>query len=278
MADIIGESGAWSEISRDLLRRGIRVSNPDGIKPMLIHLRETFKPSVEKMTTEAADRIKLVETIITTLRRETGFFRGIFNWFLILRCRFSIYRITSDRDRHIEVLAENIKKLEGLQNSPELAGAQAEHAVIDQLRHLPHDCIVFNDVRLRATRYIRFNGVALQSAQIDHLVLSPAGIFVIETKEWSKSFVESGDYHDPFDQVARAAYLCYVTAKQFGKVQVRSIISCAGHLPAKPPDAKVKVLRIDELAGYISWFKERALSPELFSQLKQFLGNYMSAH
>jgi hypothetical protein len=69
--------------------------------------------------------------------------------------------------------------------------------VIDRLRTLPSSAVVFNDVRLKATRYIRFNGIALISAQIDHVVLTPAGVFVIETKRWSHRFVESGDFYNP---------------------------------------------------------------------------------
>jgi len=81
-----------------------------------------------------------------------------------------------------------------------------------------------------------FNGTALISAQIDHVVLTPAGVFVIETKRWSQHFVESGDFHNPFDQVSRANYLCYdLLRKSFGKTRVRSIIACGGSLPDAPP-------------------------------------------
>ena len=68
---------------------------------------------------------------------------------------------------------------------------------------------MISDIILHAKRHINFDGTTLQSAQIDHLVLSPSGIFVVETERWSEDFVASGDYHDPFDQVRRAAYLCY---------------------------------------------------------------------
>jgi len=277
MAEIIGISGAWGEIAGDLLRHGMKVGEPREIAPLLSHLNETFKTSTEKLKAEAAGRNKLLEDKIVWLRNEEGFWAAIWNWLEILKCRIAIYRITVEKDRQIEALMANISRLEGLQNSPELAGAQAELSVIAQLYKLPAEYVVFNDIRLRATRYIHFTGGALQSAQIDHLVLSPTGIFVIETKSWSKNFVESGAYHDPFDQVQRASYLCYDTLKQFGKLHVRSIIACAGPLPQKPSDAKIKVLRVEELVGYIASFKEKELKPELFSELKQFLGHHVGS-
>ncbi|MDT8287646.1 MAG: NERD domain-containing protein, partial [Elusimicrobiales bacterium] len=204
---------------------------------------------------------------------EQGFFRAIPNWFLIAGCRLDIWRAGRDKAAYIEALNGNIARLDQLQNSPGLAGARAELAVIEQLKRLPEGYVVLNDVRLRARRFHRYNGVPLQSAQIDHLVISPAGLFVIETKVWSRQFVESGDYHDPFDQVGRAGYLCYDNVKQFGKVQVRSIIAAAGHLPAKPDEAKVKVVKVEALAGYIAWFKEKEVNPGLLAQLKGFLGH-----
>src|SRR5262249_49838295 len=135
----------------------------------------------------------------------------------------------------------------------------------------PSPAVVFNDVRLEATRRIRFDGIGLMSAQLDHVVLTPAGVFVIETKRWSNRFVESGDFHDPFDQVSRANYLCYDLLREiFGKTRVRSIIACAGRLPEAPRDSYIRVVRPESLTNYIMAFRKTELAPELFSQLESF--------
>ncbi|HOI41724.1 MAG TPA: NERD domain-containing protein [Elusimicrobiales bacterium] len=273
MAEIIGESGAWGDIRKGLLRVGLKVGSPADIAPLLERLKTELGPSIERKTAEAAAAVGELERQISALLAEPGFFCAIVNWFLIAKRRLAIRRVNAEKTRDIASLRDNVARLEYLQNSPELAGARAELAVVEQLKRLPAGYIVLNDVRLRASRFHRYNKVPLQSAQIDHLVISPAGIFVIETKVWSREFVESGSYHDPFDQVGRARYLCYDTVKPFGKVQVRGIIACAGHLPDKPDEAKVAVRRVEELNGYITYFKDRVLSPELVAELKEYLGH-----
>ena len=117
---------------------------------------------------------------------------------------------------------------------------------------------------------------ALQSAQIDHLVLSPAGVFVIETKRWSRHFVEFGQYHDPFDQIQRSGYLCYDRLRtRFGKIRVRSVIACAGKLPSAPQDSQVKVLPVAELVGYILWFRQPELEPDRLLQVRHYLQRFV---
>jgi hypothetical protein len=109
------------------------------------------------------------------------------------------------------------------------------------------------------------------SAQIDHVVLTPAGVFVIETKRWSRRFVESGDFYNPFEQVSRANYLCYdLLRESFGKMRVRSIIACVGSLPDAPRDSYIKVVRPESLTSYISGFRNVELTPERFSELYSF--------
>lgn len=56
------------------------------------------------------------------------------------------------------------------------AGLQGEQNVTRLLRDgLPNDSYIFNDITLRR---------GLRSAQMDHVVVSPRGIFVVETKNW----------------------------------------------------------------------------------------------
>jgi hypothetical protein len=160
--------------------------------------------------------------------------------------------------------------------STEMTGARAELDVIAHLTNLPMEYTVFNDVRLIADRFIYFNGAVLQSAQIDHHVLCPAGVFVIETKRWSKHFVESGQYHDPFDQIQRSAYLCYDRLRsKFGKIRVRSVIACAGKLPSRPQESQVKVLSVAELVGYISWFRQPELTSDRMLQVHHYMQGFV---
>jgi hypothetical protein len=208
---------------------------------------------------------------IAAFRTERGFIRALLNWFKIRGCWSDIARLRAEERQYIARLSDDIHRVERLLDSPELAGACAELAVIAQLQRLSAEYTILNDVHLRATRYIHFKGVPLQSAQVDHLVLSPAGVFVIETKQWSSHFADSGHYHDPFDQINRAAYLCYdLLREHFGKIRVRSIIACAGSLLSAPADSYVKVLRVAELNSYIAYFRQRELMPDQLQSLREY--------
>ena len=157
----------------------------------------------------------------------------------------------------------NIKSLQYIQKSPDLFGAIAEVELIENLTSLPKNYYVLNDVSLSLIDAMRFDDKWRRTAQIDTMVISPAGIFVIEVKNWSKKFIETSDYHDPYDQVKWAAYLCY---KQM-KIKTRSIIAHTGNVPPKPNGSYAKVLRLDEVKSYILWFKDKEITDKAMQSL-----------
>lgn len=160
-------------------------------------------------------------------------------------------------DRHAKIEAKidsMVSHLLEVAGSKNMAGAIAELAVIQALKQLPGSCLVINDLNLKAPRFIHNNGKPIQSAQIDTLVITPAGVFIIEVKNWSKSFSESGDGFSPYEQVSRAGYLTTVILQESGlAIKVRTIVTSMGSLPEKG-DEFVAVKPIYGLAGYINWF------------------------
>ena len=125
------------------------------------------------------------------------------------------------------------------------------------LHGLPDDWHVFHDVNVEQCRWSYENGKHRRFAQIDHVVVGPGGVFVLETKRWSQSFVSAGHYYDPYEQVEWAAKLLYRLlndgARQ--KIRVREVIASHGALPPKPADSYAKVLPPGEVCGYIRRFK-----------------------
>lgn len=271
-ATVIGESGAWLNLRETLLERRLPVHNPEDIHPLLLKLKDWYSGSVADFHKEVSIYIRTINERIAALRAEKGFLRSLVNWFKILGHRRKISELSGLEERYAEILSENIRILEGTLHSPELTGAKAELEVIWRLRSLPGGYTVFNNVQLNSRRYIKFNDGPLKSAQLDHVVLSPAGVFVIETKCWSRQFSESGHYHNPFDQVQRARYLCWDLLKaEYGKLPVRAIILTAGSLPAAPPDSYTKVLHSKDLTGYITWFNKQELSPDVLRDVARYL-------
>ncbi|PWU09613.1 MAG: hypothetical protein C5B50_27040 [Verrucomicrobia bacterium] len=149
----------------------------------------------------------------------------------------------------------------------EFAGAVAEVSVIEELSSLPDGSLIFNDLKIEADRYVHFEGKPLMSAQIDTLVITTGGVFVIEVKNWSSEFAQSGDGFNPYEQVGRASYLTYDRLRTAGlKIRVRSIIATNGRLPPKE-DQKVTVVSIPRLRNYIENSPPAQLNPSAIRSL-----------
>jgi hypothetical protein len=136
--------------------------------------------------------------------------------------------------------------VEGL--SPLIAGAIGEKKVVKALEKLSNENTLINDFSLTFNPpiYRKSEGDRILSIQIDHLLINRAGIFIIETKNWSKESVESLDLRSPVDQIRRSSYALFTLMSSTSgknsfrlkrhpwgdkKVPIRSIIAMAGQLP-----------------------------------------------
>ena len=321
MANIIGKSGAWKSVSKNMASIGFQIQEISDISKILteekskaIEAEETKEKLLEKEKQDfsqknkeldegyqkAVDRNKgkIIENAnrivakIHQLQEPVSFFKKPKQKIQLARKRRELKKfkqksidyledLKSKRDTErkrlagqykakvfeIEGKARNIKfNVEMLQNllaSPELVGALAELKMIKKLRSLPNNYYVLNDVQLSLEKAMRFDNKWRKTAQIDTLVISPAGIFVIEVKNWSKEFTQTDNYHNPYDQVKWAAYLCY---KQTG-IKSRSIIAHTGNIPPKLEGSYAKALPINEVNGYILYFREKIISDEKIGRI-----------
>jgi hypothetical protein len=95
---------------------------------------------------------------------------------------------------------------------PFYAGAKGENKVIKQLSTLSDDHHVFCGMRIRLPHTVRYNGFKnLKSAQMDFVVVSKKGVFVIEVKNWSNDYVRNYDGFYPHEQVDRAGRVLWIT-------------------------------------------------------------------
>jgi hypothetical protein len=74
-----------------------------------------------------------------------------------------------------------------------LIGAQGEEIVINALYQLSDEFHVLNDVNLEFDRaiYWKEQHEYIETCQIDHVVIGPTGIFLVETKNWKMSDIET---------------------------------------------------------------------------------------
>ena len=199
-------------------------------------------------------------------------------------------------DKNIALIAEQksrtrTKRIDHIKNhldrlKPQIVGAIGEIKVIQELNKLPNEYFVINDysLKLDSPIFIRQDDTKINSIQIDHLVISRAGIFILETKNWSSESIESRDLFSPVRQIKRtgtALFILLNKAIKSGKIhlekhhwgerkiQTRNIIVMINNKPEKDFQF-VKIKRLDELLGYIKYFKNEFDNEEVLS-IKSYL-------
>ncbi len=165
-----------------------------------------------------------------------------------------------------------IQKLNNVKRSiedlhPLIAGAVGESLVVKEIEKLPDDYILINDYNLRFGRpiYNRNKNDRIYSIQIDHLLISKSGVYILETKNWSKKSVESLDLRSPVEQITRTSYAMFIilndswdklTEHHWGdkQIPIKNIIVMINEKPnADFKYVKVKSLR--ELNKYLTYFE-----------------------
>jgi predicted DNA binding CopG/RHH family protein len=157
------------------------------------------------------------------------------------------------------------------ENSPLLYGARGEYMAEKELEKLPNTYSLINNVCFQFPRGIhdRKNDDWIYSAQIDHVVVGPTGVFLIETKNWSQESATNEALFSPVKQINRTGHSVYIALKNavemgrisgFGgewgeqKIPLRKIILLTGYRPRGEYDF-VKLLKLHEVRAYITYGK-----------------------
>ena len=157
------------------------------------------------------------------------------------------------------------KTIDDLQ--PLIAGAIGENLVVKEIEKLPDDFILINDFNLKFNPpiYKRNTNDRIFSIQIDHLLISKSGIYIIETKNWSKIALESLDLRSPVEQITRSSYALFLLVNDakihmdnhhWGdkQIPIKNIIVMIHEKPKE--DLKyVKVKSLKELNNYLTYFE-----------------------
>jgi hypothetical protein len=185
----------------------------------------------------------------------------------------NIDKVVADKARlDIKNLEETAAKLEVEKDL--LYGAIGEQRALAELKKLPDKYQVINDFRLEIDPPLHKknengNTDYIKSIQIDHIVIGPSGVFVLETKNWSKESTESPDLFSPIMQLSRSSYALYIYLQHLIKDgQLQAFVSNWGEqkiplknillMMDKKPSAEyphVKILTLSEVIGYITYFE-----------------------
>jgi hypothetical protein len=177
--------------------------------------------------------------------------------------------------------------LDGL--SPFFYGALGEEKVASELAKLPDEYVLINDftVTFRKALYYKRDNSYIKSVQIDHLLLGPSGIFIIETKNWSTNSLQRPDLRSPVEQVRRANFAIYrmlnsgrshlhglLNPHHWGqrKLPLRNLVVFVNNKPREEFEF-VKLLSLEELLRYIRYFP-----PVFTSREREDLAQYLLTH
>lgn len=150
-------------------------------------------------------------------------------------------------------------------------GALGEQKVVKTLENLSDEFFLINDfsISFSSAIYNRKENYYIKSVQIDHILVAPSGIFLIETKNWSEKSLENLSLRSPVQQIRRTSFVLFkmlnnemsnyhlhLDRHHWGdkKISIKNLIVMTNSKPLEEFQY-VKVLTLNELIGYINYFK-----------------------
>lgn len=182
-----------------------------------------------------------------------------------------------NKEKYISERSEiETKELERVKNAATdlntlIAGAIGENLVVKELQRLSDEFVLFNDfsITFDSPIYNKAENDRIRSIQIDHLLASRAGLFILETKNWSKSSIDRLDLRSPVAQIKRTSYALWVVLNgdnnqhkvplnrhHWGdkKLPIKNVIVMINEKP-KEEFQYVTVKTLKQLNGYVTYFK-----------------------
>ena len=148
-------------------------------------------------------------------------------------------------------------------------GAIGEQKVVDTLQKLSDDYTLINDFNYTFKSPLKKpqEKTLIKTIQIDHILIAPSGIFLIETKNWSEHSINNIEMRSPVQQTNRSGYALYkilnnsnflkwsLNKHHWGqkKIPIKNIIVFINNKPIEEFQG-VKILALSELTNYIKYF------------------------
>jgi len=152
-----------------------------------------------------------------------------------------------------------IKRIDGIKQSPMHWGARGEVSVINKLSELSDDFHVLCGVNIGLGHYVTYNGRKnLQSAQIDFVVVSRKGIILIEVKNWSARYFKFNTKLNPYEQTDRAGRVLWISLQGwFSRPRVTNVLlSLQCDMPYNQKYRAVFVSNLEKIKYFLENRKE----------------------
>jgi hypothetical protein len=294
MAKVYNELGGLSDL--------IQVINDKKINSLkdIIDFKKNFderkKETFEINKIRLNNEISVIRNKVKKIENENlGILRQFFKEIEIIFLLRKISKLEDNFDFIIEKrVAEDIYKLEHIdriivKNRDSIYGAVGELKVIKELKKLPDSFYVINNYKKNFPDpiYNRKEDDRIYSVQIDHLVVGPTGMFIIETKNWSEKTIKRKDLFSPVKQVERAGFALFVwlnSAAKNGKI--KTLMSNWGARKITPQKViilingsyiekfqYVEIVPIDKIFSYITTRRRENFSEEEIEDVAKYLLN-----
>ncbi len=189
-------------------------------------------------------------------KKDTGFFAGLRKW----------------------NYQRQINKFENNEDNPLHAGTRGENKVIDELLKLDENYHILCGVRIELPYYVTYNGQKnLRSAQMDLVVVCPKGVFMIEVKNWSNSYVQNNDGLNPYEQTDRAGRVLWIALQDVIKnIRVTNVLlSIQGNLRYNERYRAVFVSSLDRINQFLEK-RQDTLNPREVKKIVNDLKDYVT--
>lgn len=193
-----------------------------------------------------------------------------------------ILEYSTESDRVVSKLMENeLQRLKRTKNkieelNPFIAGAIGENKVIKCLEESSCQGILFNDYKLSFKPPIFYpkDKKKIKTIQLDHLLLTRAGLFILETKHWSQESIQDHDLRSPVVQINRSSYALFKFLNDSNRIGIKQHYWGQKEIPIRniivmtnaKPNVRfkfVKIKSLHELVGYIEHFPDQLESADI---------------
>ena len=171
--------------------------------------------------------------IITTLNNNGGFWLRFKSKISLKWIDLKKYIIVKKKEKKLKSIHKlDLETQQTFQRmAPTISGAIGEIKVINELKKLPKEYYVYNDynyVFYKAFHWKKYDQW-VKSVQIDHLIISPYGIFIIETKNYTQNTFDQKmlSRYSPIVQIERASTAIWYIIKKNSNmnIKIRKIIA-----------------------------------------------------
>jgi hypothetical protein len=278
MTIVTGQIEPLKKLKEILKENGITRFNSIGQINIFINDFESEKKEIPKIIANLIDKEikKLEETTIQAVEKcNKNLFYKILYYLKIKKLTNKKSHIENNLEKVISIrCAKAYKQLDFTKEVVDglymlIAGAIGENSTVNELHKLSDSYYLINDfsVDFNPPIYNKREKDRIFSVQIDHLLICQSGVFLLETKNWSKQSIKNIDLRSPIKQIARTSYALFVLLNSESnislerhhwgskKIPIRSVIVMTNKKP-KEQFKHVKVLSLNELNGYIKYFDE----------------------